>query len=141
VLDRDSFDVPNKVIAIQAADGGDAAAITGVWTNEDPDSPYSYQARGRWIPHTIDSVECPDGTTAEIKAFLEGRARATLIQMSAVQAQIKVEHLPIPVRVSDVLQFAHTEARIDSRYVITRIELDATPIGLMRSTLQEVISL
>lgn len=140
-LDRDSFEVPNRVIAIQAAGGGDAAAIVGYWDNTDPNSPYSYPARGRWVPHTIDQVECPAGTGAEILAFLQARARATLIQMSAVQAQVKIEHLPIPVRVSDVVRFANSRAGVNGRHVLTRIQLDTSPTGLMKSTLQEVISL
>ncbi|QWS69685.1 hypothetical protein SEA_WILLIAMSTRONG_18 [Microbacterium phage WilliamStrong] len=139
--ERDSFKVPNKVIAIQAAGGEDDEALVGQWTNEDPTSPYSYPSRGRWIPEVLDSVECPEGTDAEIIAFLQARARATLIQMSAVQAEVKVEHLPIPVRVSDVLRFANTRAGIDARHVITRLDLETSPTGLMKSTLQEVISL
>lgn len=139
--ERDSFRVPNKVIAVQAAGGEDEEALVGQWTNEDPASPYSYISRGRWIPHVLDSVDCPEGTEAEILAFLEARARATLIQMSAVQAEVKVEHLPIPVRVGDVLRFANTRAGIDTRHTITRLDLDTSPTGLMKSTLQEVISL
>lgn len=139
--EKDSYDVPNKVIAVQAADGADQAALIGSWTNQDPSSPYSYQARGRWITHTVDSVECPDGTDPQVVAFLQKRAQTTLIQMSSTQAQVKVEHLPIPVRVSDVLRFANTKAGVDSRHVITRIDLDTVPLGLMKSTLQEVVSL
>lgn len=140
-LDRDSFDVPNKVIAIQAAGGEDEAALVGQWTNTDPTSPYSYVSRGRWIPHVLDSVETPEGTPAETIAFLQNRARATLVQMSATQATAKVEHLVIPVRVGDVIQFAHSQAGVDARHVITRIQIDTHPLGLMKSTLQEVISL
>jgi hypothetical protein len=139
--DRDSFDVPNKVIAIQAAGGEDEAALVGTWTNEDASSPYSYQARGRWVPHVLDSVECPEGTEAEIVAFLENRARITLIQMSAVQAEVKIQHLPIPIRVSDVLRFSHTRAGVDARHVVTKLDLTLSSLGLMKSTLQEVISL
>ena len=138
---RDSFEVPNKVIAVQAANGGDGAALVGQWTNEDPASPYSFISRGRWIPRVLDSVECPAGTNSEILAFLRKRAQTTLIQASAVQAEVKVTHLPIPVRVSDVLRFSHTRAGVDARHVITRIQLDTTPLGLMSSTLQEVIAL
>lgn len=140
-LDRDSFQVPNKVIAIQAAGGEDEAALVGEWTNTDPNSPYSYPARGRWIPHVLTDVETPEGTEAETIAFLEARARTTLVQMSAVQATVKVTHLPIPVRVSDVLRFANSQAGVDGRHVITKLELDTSPLGLMKSTLQEVISL
>lgn len=139
--DRDSFDVPNKVIAVQAAGGEDDEALVGQWTNTDPASPYSYPSRGRWVPHVLPDVETPEGTDAETVAFLQARARATLVQMSAVQAQVKVTHLPIPVRVSDVLQFSHSKAGVDTKHVITRIQLDTSPLGLMQSTLQEVIAL
>jgi hypothetical protein len=91
--------------------------------------------------HVLDSVECPDGNSAAITTFLNNRARATLVQMSAVQAQVEVEHLPIPVRVSDVIRFSHTQAGIDARHVITKISLDTTALGMMKTTLQEVISL
>jgi len=139
--DRDSFEVPNKVIAVQAAGGEDEEALTGVWTNEDINSPYSYQSRGRWITHVLDSVETPEGTPTEIEAFLDKRAQTTLVQMSAVQAQVKIEHLPIPIRVSDVLRFTHMGAGVDARHVVTQLELETTALGTMKSTLQEVISL
>ena len=139
--ERDSFNVPNKVIAVEAANGDDATAQVGVWTNEDIASPYSYQARGRWVPHVLDSVEVPEGTDLEKIAFLEARARATLIQMSAVQAKAKLTHLPIPARVGDVVQFANTRAGVDAKHVITRMDLSTVPLGLMTTELQEVISL
>jgi hypothetical protein len=139
--ERDSFNVPNKVIAVQSAGGEDEFALVGQWTNEDNSSPYSYVNRGRWIPHVLDSVETPEGTEAEIIAFLEARARATLVQMSAVQAQVKITHLPLPIRVSEVMRFSHTKAGIDTKHVITGLELELRATGLMKSTLQEVISL
>jgi len=138
---QDSFSVPNKVIAVQSASGTDSTALTGIWTNEDPTSPYSYQSRGRWITYVVDSVEVPAGTSAEITAFLQKRAQTTLIQMSAVQAQVKLTHLPIPVRVGDVLRFSNSSAGIDSKHTITRLQLDLSSVGLMQSSLQEVISL
>lgn len=139
--ERDSFAVPNKVIAVQAAGGEDEEALVGTWTNEDPNSPYSYPSRGRWITHVLDSVDCPEGTVPEIQEFLDKRAQTTLVQMSAVQAQVKIEHLPIPVRVSDVLRFSHSVAGVDARHVVTSISLDTSSLGMMKTTLQEVISL
>lgn len=138
--ERDSFAVPNKVIAVEAA-SGDTAALIGTWQNDDPASPYSTVSRGRTIPYVLDSVETPAGTAAEKLAFLQARARATLVQMSAVQAQVEVDHLPIPIRVGDVLRFTNADAGIDARHIITSTTLKTDPLGLMRSTLQEVISL
>ncbi len=139
--DRDLFKVPNKVITVQSGTG-DTAPRTGLATNTDPDSPFSYAARGnRWLSQKITGVEVPAGTTPEIDAFLNAKARASLIASSAVQAAVSVRHLPLPVRVGDVLRFANTPAGIDGRHTLTSISLEAHPLGLMSSTLQEVIDL
>lgn len=139
--DKDSYDVPNKVIAIEAADGADTAALVGSYTNADPTSPYSTVTRGRTITATLDGVDVPDGTDASKITFLNSKAQASLIAQTAVQATVKVDHLPIPIRVSDVMRFANLKAGVDGKYVVTGIQLDATPLGMMQSTLQEVISL
>lgn len=139
--DRDAYEVPNKVIAIQSATGDDPDALTGVWTNEDPASPFSYPSRGRWITSVLEGVDVPDGTSAEITAFLEAKARQTLIAASSVQAKVQLRHLPVPIRVSDVLRFASVPAGVDARHVVTRIELEAHPLGMMRTDLQEVVDL
>lgn len=140
-LDRDLFAVPNKVIAVQAGTGTDEP-LAGTATNTDPSSPFSYAARGnRWITNVLDGVEVPAGTAPEVTAALEARARASLIASSSVQAAVTVSHLPLPVRVGDVLRFANAPAGIDARHVLTSIDLEASPLGLMKSTLQEVVDL
>ncbi|WP_146072848.1 hypothetical protein [Cryobacterium sp. Y62] len=138
--DKDLFDVPNKVIAVQSA-SGDVAALVGEYTNVDQDSPFSYPSRGRWITKVLDSVETPEGSDAVVIAFLEAKAQQSLIASSAVQAAVSVTHLPVPIRVSDVMRFANVSAGIDARHTITSIKLDANPLGLMTTSLQEVLSL
>ena len=82
----------------------------------------------------------PDATAT---AALTARANQTLTAASSVQAAVQVEHLPLPLRVSDVVRFAATPAGIDARHVVTSLSLDCSPTGtgLMKSTLQEVIDL
>lgn len=142
---RDWFGVPNKVIAVQAG-SGDTEPQVGVWTNTDPGSPFSYPSRGRWIVRTLDNVEVPDFSggsdpDGDTTAFLQTRARQSLIAASSVQASVSVRHLPIPLRVSDVVRFANAPAGIDARHIVTSIKLDAHPLGLMQTELQEVIDL
>ena len=138
--DQDLFAVPNKVIAVQSS-SGDAAALTGTYTNEDPGSPFSYSSRGRWITKVLEGVDTPDGVDAVVIAFLEATAQRSLIASSAVQAAVKIKHLPLPIRVSDVMTFANTPAGINKRHVVTSISLDANPLGLMETSLQELIDL
>jgi len=113
-----------------------------VYTNTDPDSPFSYPSRGnRWKPETLENVETPEGTDTEVIAFLESVARRSLIAYSSVQATVEVSCLPIPVRVGDVIRFANVPAGIDNRHVVTSIELNANPLGLMALKLQALVSL
>lgn len=136
---KDSYSVPNKVVAVQAAGGSDTTALTGEWTNEDPTSPYSYQARGRWITSVLTDVDVPAGV--DVVTYLNQTAQKSLVASSAVQATVDIEHLPIPVRVGDILRFANTGAGIDGPHTITKLELDTVSTGLMKTILQEVISL
>ena len=145
--DKDLFDVPNKVIAVQSGTG-DVPALVGVWTNTDPSSPFAYTdppvagTRGkRWVTKVLDGVETPAGSDAVVVAFLEATAQRSLIASSAVQAAVSVKHLPVPIRVSDVMRFANVPAGIDARHVVTSIRLDANPLGLMETSLEEVLDL
>ena len=138
--DLDLYNVPNRVVAVQAATG-EAPALTGTYSNTDPDSPFSFAARGRWIVKTLEGVETPEGDDASVIAFLESKARQSLVASSAVQSTVKVKHLPIPIRVSDAMRFANTPAGIDARHTVTSIELEAHPLGLMKTSLMEVIDL
>lgn len=138
--DRDQYKVPNKVVAV-ANSGGDTEPVIGVATNTDPDSPYSYQARGRWITKVLTGVDVPDGTVGTQTVYLANKASQSLIASSSPQASTQVKHLPIPIRVGDVLRFENTPAGIDARHVVTAMQLQLTATGLMSSTLQEVIDL
>jgi hypothetical protein len=143
--DLDMFAVPNKVVAVQSGSDG-APALVGEYTNTDPASPFSYPSRGRWITSVLTDVEVPDYSNeadpqAATVAFLVAKAQQSLIAASAVQATVKVKHLPVPLRVLDVMRFKNVPAGIDARHVVTSITLDANPLGLMETTLQEVIDL
>lgn len=145
VRDRDLFAVPNKVIAVQAGAGFDEP-LSGVATNENPASPFSYQSRGRWIPRVELGVEVPDYSAdpdpdALTVAFLEEKARQWLIASSSVQASVSVKCLPIPVELLDAVRFAHAPAGIDARHTVRSLELDLRFDGLMSLELQEVIDL
>ena len=139
--DQDLFAVPNKVIAVQSA-SGDAAALTGTYTNTDADSPFSYASRGnRWITHVLDGVETPEGTDLEVVAFLDARARRSLIASSSGQATVEIVTLPIPVRVGDVFRFKNVPAGIDASHVLISRELGAHSTGMMALKLQELVTL
>lgn len=138
--DRDSYGVPNRVVATGAG-GADAPPLSASATNENPDSPYSYPRRGRWITTVVSGIDVPDGTDNEKTAALAARANATLVAMSAVQAAVQLKHLPLPLRTSDVLRFRNVPAGIDARHVVVSTTLECKATGLATTTLQEVTDL
>lgn len=138
---KDLYAIPNKVIAVQSA-SGTAAALTGTYTNTDPNSPFSYVNRGnRWVTSTISGVATPADTDANVIAFLENVAQRSLIAQSSPQATVQVKCLPIPIRVGDVIRFANSPAGIDRSHVIDSFSLDANPLGLMSLSIQELLTL
>jgi hypothetical protein len=139
--DQDLYGVPNKVVAVQVSTGDDEP-LQGEYTNEDPDSPFSYQARGnRWITRTLDGVETPAGTDAEVIAFLEEKAQRSLIAASSPQSTVEVNCLPIPVRAGDIVQFQNVPADINEKHSITNVDLGAYSRGMMKLKLTELVDL
>jgi len=137
--DKDWYDVPNRVVAVMSS-GMDTPPISGVATNEDESSPYSYQSRGLWKTDVLTGIQVPDGDTATQTAFLQQTALQSLIASSSPQAAVEVIHLPIPIWVGDVIRFQNSPSGIDGLYVVTAIQIDGQPKGLMTTDLQEILS-
>jgi hypothetical protein len=143
--DRDVYGVPNKVVAV-ATGTAEEAPLSGTATNEDADSPFSYPSRGRWIVRILTGVEVPDYSaevdpTAATEAFLEAKARQSLIAASAVQAAVSLTCLPIPVELLEAIMFASSPASINARHTIQSAGLQLRFDGVMSLELQEVVDL
>lgn len=143
--DRDTYAIPNEVVAVQVGTG-DEEPLSGSVTNEDPDSPFSIPSRGRTIVRVLNGVETPDYSAevdpeAATVAFLEAKALQTLIAVSAVQAAVSVKCLPIPVELLEAVMFASAPAGIDARHTIRAVALPLSFDGLMSLELQEVIDI
>lgn len=83
--EQDHTSVPNKFVAVGQGDE-ETLPLVGVATNEDPTSPYSYQARGRWITATEDGVE------GETQAIFDAYAARKLRELMAPVARLTVSH-------------------------------------------------
>ena len=138
-LTRDSYQVPNRVVA-QEQGTGTGAPLEGVATNTNPASPYSEPSRGRYIVKVLPSVPVPAGSDADVIAFLEGTAQRSLVALSAVQASVSVSCLPIPIDLLDAIRFQSTPAGVDARHTVQGVTVGLSFDGLMGLTLQEVVS-
>lgn len=95
---RDLSSIPNRVVCV--SQGTDTEpGLVGVAVNENPESPYAYAARGRWVTKVVDNVEAASQNV--INALAQ---RALLDAMSPV-GKLSVAHAIIPTVVNDVVEF------------------------------------
>ena len=95
---QDHTSVPNRFVAVGQGDE-ESAPLVGVATNEDPTSPYSFQARGRWITATEEGVE------GETQAVFDQRAARRLRDAMSPVARMTVDHAMIPLEPNAMVSF------------------------------------
>lgn len=128
-LDQDTAGVPNKIVLVGQG-SEDEPALVGLALNENPDSPYSFQARGRWITHTDSGVEAADQST------LTALAQRKLIDLSTPNATISAQHMPIPLLGNERVAWRSQGEVADA--IVQQATLDLAAGALMSSELLEV---
>lgn len=96
--------VPNRFIAVGQGDEK-TPPLVGVATNEDPASPYSFQARGRWITATEEGVEGDSQRT-----FDQYAARKLRDAMNPV-SRLTVTHALMPLDPNALVAFTPEDGR------------------------------
>lgn len=130
--DRDIYSIPNRFVAIGQGDG-DTAALTSIATNEDPDSPYSYQSRGRWITQVEQGVE------ATSQAALDAIARARLSRATSVTNQLTVRHVFLPdLRMNSVVRFVNPDSGLDTYCYVVQTSIPFDPLALCQTIMRLV---
>lgn len=95
---RDLSSIPNRAICV--SQGTDTEpSLVGVAVNENPDSPYSYAARGRWVTKVVDNVE------AASQSVIDSLAQRTLLDAMSPVGKLSVTHAVIPTKVNDMVEF------------------------------------
>lgn len=96
--EQDHSSVPNRFVVIgQGSD--EAPPLVGVAENDDPASPYSFQARGRWITATEEGVEGDSQTVFDLLA------RRRLLDAMSPVAKLDVEHAIVPLEPNQLVLF------------------------------------
>lgn len=96
--EQDHSSVPNRFIAVGQGDET-TEPLVGVALNENPDSPYSFQARGIWFTETEEGVEADSQATIDAIA-----ARRLRDRMNPV-ARLSVTHAVLPLEANDLVEF------------------------------------
>lgn len=125
---QDLSSVPNRYKIIGSG-SDDTPALTAVATNEDPESPFSYQARGRWITRTESGAE---GT----QPVLDALAQRRLIDAMSPVATLTVTHAIVPLDPNQAVRF--TDHDHDVHATIQSMSYDLTYDGHCTATWREI---
>lgn len=128
VQTQDRSSVPNRV-EVHTAGSDEEPPIIGVATNQDPASPYSIQARGRWVTRR-EQVEAASQAEADAIA-----ARYLIGGMSPL-SKLSVAHAMVPVRPRQVVAFK--DRGIDTLATIQKMEVDIAFDAQVRAEWVEV---
>lgn len=95
---QDMASVPNRFVAVGQGDE-DTAPLVGVALNENPDSPFSFQSRGRWITATEEGVE------AESQAIIDAYAARKLRDAMSPVSKLTVTHKMLDLEPNQLVEF------------------------------------
>ncbi|QMU97854.1 hypothetical protein FVO59_12030 [Microbacterium esteraromaticum] len=112
-------DVPNRFLAIGRGDEENPPLI-GIAKNDDPTSPFSRQARGRWITATEEGVE------AESQQIIDQYAARKLRDLMDPVARISVSHAMLDLNPNDLVEFI-PEDGVTRLATIQRMSMSFTP--------------
>ena len=131
--DFDMHAIPNRFVCVGNG-SQDEVALIGVAENRDPNSPYSYQNRGRWV------TEVEDGVDAATQQIIDELALRRLADSATPAVRMGLEHLPIAIPSGDT----HIPLRVDNvvlspngvRSTIAELTIALEYNGKMNSTLR-----
>lgn len=130
--DRDIYSIPNRYLVVGQGDGT-TAALTSLATNTDPNSPYSYPSRGRWITEVAIGVEAVD------QSALDTIARARLSSATSITNQITLQHIFLPdLHVNSVVHFVNPGSGLDLYCYVVHTTIPMDPLKLCTTVMRVV---
>lgn len=130
--EQDLFNVPNKVVLVARTDG-ETAPFTSMATNENPDSIWSYQNRGRWIVRFESDVE------ATSQAILDALAQRRLLELTNAGSVYNIKHALLPLEMNSAVRFRRDEENVSVLAVVQKTSFSMSVGGHASTTLREVV--
>lgn len=131
---RDTWDVPNRVIARTQGDG-DEEGLVSVADLDDvaPGHPLSYASRGRWVAVELANVD------ATSQAVLDQIAARHVLESVQTATTVELAHAPLPLLLDGRCTFTHPGAPT-RQTVLRSLRVTCDPGALWSSTLLEVVT-
>lgn len=129
--EQDLSGVPNRVKVATEGDDETLPLVGTAW-NENPDSQFSFQARGnRWIDREIETVE------ASSQAVVDSIAAQRLRDAMDPVARYEVTHWLVPLDPNDAVLFVSGDTSV--RATVQRMSVNCDSASLVEATWREVV--
>jgi hypothetical protein len=115
--DFDTFDVPNKVIAVRS-NSKEEESLIATAINEDPLSRFSTVSKGRIITY-VETVN-----EAENLEALQDVAERVLSEKSSAVESVEISHPYLPYNTGDALRLVYTKHGLDFTGVVVSKEIE-----------------
>lgn len=112
---RDMSSVPNRFV-VRGQGSDEEPPMSGYAENTDPESEFSFQARGRWIVQVHEGVEGAD------QAVFDQLAKRRLLEVTSAVEHVKARHELVYLNPNDVIWF-------ESRDFAARLQVQNMTIG------------
>ena len=129
-VERDLAKVPNRVVCLWQA-SSDTEVQKAVAEDHDPNSPTSYENRGRWVTKVYENEE------ADSQATLDAIALKYLREDTALRDTVVFSHAAVPIEIGDVVRFR--SADLDILGEVRRTEASLGVGELTRTTIRKVV--
>lgn len=130
-VQRDLATVPNRVICLWQA-SSETETQKAVAEDHDPNSPTSYENRGRWVTKVYDNEE------ADSQATLDAIALKYLREEMAPRDTVVFSHAAVPIEIGDVVRFV--SADLDILGEVQRSEASIGVGELTRTTIRRLVA-
>lgn len=133
---QDLAGIPNRIVYTTQSTGvGEGEELNedfmiSTWENHDPNSPYSYENRGRWITEVKTDAEAVD--QQELDKMVKTRAENALEPM----VKVEIETALLPIELNQIVDFKGDNYGLYAS--VRRFEFDLEPAGLMAVVLRKV---
>lgn len=130
--ETDAARIPNKVV-LTSFGGPDEEPLVGVATNEDPNSPYSYQSRDdTWIVHS-DRVDVADQDTIDTMA-------KSVLAAKTPSETLDIEIAPWPLQINDVVELAAPRVSVAGIYAVTKSRISFNESALQSLRIRKAVA-
>lgn len=130
---QDIYSIPNRYVGVSQGSSG-AGGLVATAVNNDPNSPYSYAARGYWVTQTEKSINISN--LGALQTYVQNK----LQKAASPVATIDVQHILLPdLMINQTVQFKNDAQGVDQPVLVENMTVELDPTAMCAATFVQAI--